>query len=710
MKADLAMAIHFHQPTGNFDHVIERACDKCYLPFLQMVKRYPKIKMTFHFTGCLLEWAEEKRPEIIDMIRELAEKDQIEIMSGGFYEPILPSIARGDRLAQIKMLTEYIKDKFSFEAKGAWVAERVWEPDLASVFNEAGIKYVILDDTHLLYSGIPREKTHGYYMTEDNTKSVAVFPSDKVLRYNIPFKMPEESIAYMKSGIEKTANPLFIYGDDGEKFGEWPGTHKWVFEEKWLEKFFTTLMENSKWLRTVKLSDCFEERPPLGRVYLPTASYEEMLAWALPEEAQEQFEAVLKELKASGKEEFFKPFIRGGFWRNFFAKYPESDYMNKRAAYVSRKLGEIRSSGKETSPLLAEAEKELFRSQCNCAYWHGVFGGLYLFHLRRAVYHHLIMSEVLMDKVRYGEKPFCEVTVLDIDADGASEVVLENGEIALVFDPAEGGALKEIDSKKVCHNLMNTLSRKKEAYHGKILDKIKKQMEEDADKVSTIHDDVRKVDNRIKDRLDYDKYGRHGLIDHFFGKDVDIDAFSRGVYDERGDFVSGHYDFKAEKSGKNVVLTMEREGKVSGVKVHVFKEVTLPKKGSSFQIKYVITNRNASPVNLIFAPEFNITMPDADSEKYTLTLGGKKKSYYLKDRVPDDISRTAKITDGERRLSVEIELSEEAVFWHLPVETVSQSEKAYELNYQASAILPKWELDLKGKEAKEFNIHLKFLQ
>ena len=255
------------------------------------------------------------------MIRKMVKAGQVEIMSGGFYEPILSSIPPRDRIRQIESFTEYVRQKFAFAPEGAWIAERVWEPDLPSFLHDAGIRYVILDDAHFLYSGVTKDETYGYYITEDNAKSIAVFPSDKVLRYHIPYKPPEECMDYMRDICRRIDTPLFIYADDGEKFGEWPGTHQWVFREKWLEKFLNELMRNSSWLNTVTLSECLEKRLPEGRIYLPAASYEEMLEWALPVDRQQQLEDVLEDLKGSGKEEFYRPFIRGGFWRNFLTKY-----------------------------------------------------------------------------------------------------------------------------------------------------------------------------------------------------------------------------------------------------------------------------------------------------------------------------------------------------------------------------------------------------
>ncbi|MGB2601405.1 MAG: alpha-amylase/4-alpha-glucanotransferase domain-containing protein [Candidatus Omnitrophota bacterium] len=707
MKTDLAMAIHFHQPVGNFDYVIERAFDKCYMPFLQTLKKYPDIKMTFHFTGCLLEWAEEKRPELFPTIASMVKNGQVEIMAGGFYEPILPSIPRRDRLAQIAMLQDYVKTKFSCEPKGAWVAERVWEPGLPSVLHDSGVKYVILDDTHFLYSGVPKERTYGHYITEDEGKGVAVFPSDKVLRYYIPYKMPEECINYMRGVFELNKDATFIYGDDGEKFGEWPGTHKWVFEEKWLEKFFDQIQNNSDWINTVTLSECLEKKPPLGRVYLPTSSYEEMLEWALPADSQEWLEDVMKDLKESGKEEFYKPFIRGGFWRNFFEKYPESNHMNKKMVYISNKLESLKDAKNIKQSDLNEAQKELFRGQCNCAYWHGVFGGLYLFHLRRAIYHHLIKSETVMDVARFGRKPFCEASVLDLDADGHDDVILENRDISLYLDPAEGGVLKEFDSKTVAQNLMNSLARRKEAYHRKIWKKLAQQSAGgNTGDVQTIHDDIQVADPELKDHLTYDWYGRHGLIDHFLGKETDINAFSKCDYHEAGDFVKGVYDFEVKRLLNSVSVIMKREGRVDSSRVDLIKEVTLPKKGSSFKVDYRIVNREDVPLDLVFAPEINLTMPDGNSERYIFVMNGEMTPYNLDDVVHREDVDEVEIRDKEDVLSWKMQVTEKCHLWHFPVKTVSQSEKAYELNYQSSAVVPVLDVKIEPGEEKSLTIHI----
>ena len=707
MKATLAMALHFHQPVGNFDSVIDRACVNCYIPFLRMLKEYPSIQMTLHFSGCLLEWAEEKRPEILELVRDMVSAGQVELMTGGFYEPILISIPEKDRVRQIKMLSEYVKDKFSYVAEGAWVAERIWEPSLASTFSDSGVKYIVLDDTHFLYAGLSRDSIYGHYLTEDNGKTVAVFPSDKTLRYHIPYKMPADCISYIKYVAQKRNDPVLVYGDDGEKFGEWPGTHKWVFEEKWLENFFNELIKNQDWLSTKKLSDCLKTRRSEGRIYLPTSSYEEMLEWSLPADTQEDMQNVLAEIKGMGKEDYYKPFIRGGFWRNFFTKYPESNHMNKKMVYVSKKLEDLRTGVNDISSSadFEEAEKELFRGQCNCAYWHGVFGGLYLYHLRNAIYEHIIKAEAIMDSLRYGKRSYCEFYETDIDVEGANDIVMENRGMSVIVSPAKGGTVKEIDSKIICQNYVNSLSRKKEAYHRTILEKIKDHATPEGG-VRTIHDGIQTADIGLKDHMNYDKYPRHCLIDHFLPTDTDIVSFSTGRYEDRSDLTRGVFSYDQKKVASGITLLMSKEGNIDEKNVFLEKNITLLKKGTCFKVNYILRNKSKSLIDILFAPEFNFTMRYADAERYKLSFGGSK--FYSLSQQADVFSKKGvSIRDSESEESVTVLFKTGCKIWHFPVKTVSQSEKAYELNYQCSSIVPHWTFSIKAAEKKEISMEIR---
>ncbi len=239
--------IHNHQPVGNFDHVLEECFEKAYWPFLKTISKYPSIKLTLHNTGFLLDWIIENRPEYIELLKTMVDRGQVEIMGGGYYEPVLSVIPEADRINQIKMMSEKIFEIFKVKPRGIWLAERVWEPALPTTLKNAKVEYLLLDDYHFVKSGLDREELGGYYITEDQGKTVKIFPGSEMLRYLIPFRPVEQLEEHLKGlkGFLRLGNAA-IYGDDGEKFGSWPGTHGWVYDEGWLEGFFKMIERKSR--------------------------------------------------------------------------------------------------------------------------------------------------------------------------------------------------------------------------------------------------------------------------------------------------------------------------------------------------------------------------------------------------------------------------------------------------------------------------------
>ncbi len=690
-KVYLLMAIHFHQPEGNFDFVFSKVFSNSYRPFIDTLKDFPDIKFTFHFSGCLLEWLQLNKPKFLQDVKRLVKSGQVEIMTGGFYEPILPVLPPNDAKAQITMLSDFIRQYFHYEPKGAWVAERVWEPNMPSVLSQAGIKYVILDDAHFKYAGLSQGQLYGYHITEDNGRTTAVFASDKRLRYSIPFSQPGQVIDYLRS-ISGIADGLAaVYGDDAEKFGEWPDTHEWVYEKKWLYNFLLSLRQNNSWIKTAHLSDYLAGNEPLGRVYLPAASYQEMGLWALPSDMSEGMESLMSEAKDAGRQEEFAPFLRGGFWRNFLTKYPESNQMYSMMIRVSKKIREAETilpwpnisagqgnqstacpgqkawQARETRKKLQEARLELYKGQCNCAYWHGVFGGLYLYHLRSAVWSHLIKADSIIEKLIKPKKGWLGCEIGDFDSDGYEEAILDNSTASIFFDADEGGSITEFDLKDKAINIVNTLSRRKEPYHKRLL----AQSGQGNEGARTIHERVFENIGLAK-KIFYDWYRRSLLLDHFLGPNTDINNFSRCQYEELGDFVNQPFIIKQAKGG--IILT--RDGHAAGKDLRLVKEVYLEKQSADMRVLYRITNSSEQELGLWFGSEFNFSLTDDDVFEQLF----REKQIELKDPIAG--------------LVIAVSFSQASDIWRFPVKTVSQSESDIEENYQSTAILPHWKFRL----------------
>ncbi|MBI5628864.1 MAG: hypothetical protein HY953_08080, partial [Candidatus Rokubacteria bacterium] len=95
------------------------------------------------------------------------------------------------------------------------------------------------DDSHFALAGLDPATLAGYFLTEEQGFTLAVFPINQRLRYLVPFADPEETLAYLQG--RRSAGGLTLM-DDGEKFGVWPGTHRLAYQERWLARFFEALL------------------------------------------------------------------------------------------------------------------------------------------------------------------------------------------------------------------------------------------------------------------------------------------------------------------------------------------------------------------------------------------------------------------------------------------------------------------------------------
>jgi alpha-amylase len=650
-KVNFLFGIHCHQPIGNFEDVFEEAYQKAYLPFVKVLENHPRIRVSAHYSGVLFDYFAAKHPEFMDNLRKLVRRRQIEILSSGYYEPILSVIPDDDKLGQIEMSNQFIKEQFGVAPRGMWLTERVWEPNLPKFLSEKGIEYVMVDDYHFELAGVKDDHLFGHYVTEDAGAVLNIFPINKKLRDLIPFKSPKKTIEYLKEIADEEGNAAAIFIDDGEKLGLRPDTHRYVYEEGYLEELFSLIEENSKWIRSMTFSDYMEEHEAKGRIYLPAASYHEMMDWS------------------------------GGFFRNFFVKYPEANNMHKKMLYVSNRLNTLRKGktlfgDREKDKQLNKALKHLYQAQCSCAYWHGLFGGQYLNFLRHAVYSHLIQAENEMEKFSRGGRPYVELSVTDINKDGKDEVILTNDMVNLYFSPHYGGALYELDYKPKAFNLINTIARRKEDYH--------------------------------PEELTYDKYLRYSMLDHFISPSTTLNKFSSSKYRETGDFAGQPYTFMPKRRSGEVGLLLSRSGQVDKIPVKVEKSVALLAKQSIINIEYKITNLGEAKDEFWFGVEFNLSLLAGNAIDRYYAVPGKEledRSLGGKGEVPD--VSLVKAVDEWSGFDVSLEFGKPALLWRFPVETVSQSDGEMNKDYQSSVVFPNWKFNLAPKETWNLKITLR---
>lgn len=667
-KVHFILGVHNHQPIGNFDFVFEKAYTQSYLPFLETMERHPAIHWNMHTTGILWEWLENHHPDYIDRVAQQVKEGRVEILTGGYYEPIMPALPDVDKTGQIQKLSKYIKQRFKTKPRGMWLAERVWEPHLVKTLAENEIDFTLVDDTHFLSTGQPLEELCGAFLSEEQGATAMLLPIRQDLRYAIPFQDPGVTLNLLRQYASPSGHKALVMFDDGEKFGLWPDTYQHVYENGWLEKFLTVIESNKDWVITSRLSDYIDAHVPHGRVYLPTASYSEMGEWTLPAAAQEVYHGLTQHLPPA-EAEAGKRFLRGGFWRNFLTKYEESNNLHKKMLRVSAKVNAA-AAGKTT----AKAQKALdtlWAGQCNCAYWHGVFGGLYLPHLRQAIYRELISAELQADKLH--KEDHISVIHDDFDKDGREEILVETPTQNLYLSPASGGSLFEWDLRASGINLQNVLTRRQEGYHKQLLDFVQHQGLTAGSSVKTIHDLVRVKEPGLEKRLHVDWYRRASLLDHFLHPNTTLDNYYRCQYGEQGDFVKTGYQVDVVED-KYPQIRLSRLGSVwSGDQKNMIAvEKTLTFSDSEgWQVVYRIQNVHGGMCQLWFGSEMNLAFSSQDKQDPAEALHQAQWSR----------------RDHGYGLTLNIDFDLPMDLWEFPLETVSLSEEGFERTYQGTVLL-----------------------
>ncbi len=710
-KIRFILGLHCHQPVGNFQHVFEDGYQRCYLPFVETLAGFPRVRAVLHYSGPLLEWLSEKKPDFFNLLGELVTRGQVEIMGGGHYEPILPVISYADRVGQLSYMSRYLKKKLGVAVRGAWLTERIWEPHLPVALAEAGLEYVTVDDFHFLAAGFDVETLHDYYLSEDEGSLIAIFPISERLRYLIPFHEVDEVLEFFraKAGSLPEGSTV-VLADDGEKFGMWPGTHDWVYNQKWLEKFFTALTDNRHWLETATFSHVLDNTPAAGRVYLPSASYFEMGGWALSAEAGERFHALHDRCEAEGTLADFAPFLRGSIWRNFLVKYPEANWMQKRVSALSRKIHQSLESNPIKLSRLPERLRRLWMAQCNCAYWHGIFGGLYLPHLRHAVYKCLLESENLLLRHRKSSIPG-EVAAeeADIDLDGEPEVRLANDRISLFIKPDSGGAIVELDDLRSGFNLNDTLARRREAYH--VLMTAGAEQGAETSGHATIHH--RRFSEKVDPKaLVYDPYPRYSLREHFFASRPESPEAAAGLQPpDAADFAGGRFSHRLTRTPRLARLRLSRESDVRlpdgpALRLRLAKTIELAASSDEILIAYQLKNLGNHCLDAFFAVSFNLTVLGPADPRVGWQAPGAKSGSLDQGAI---LTNSSGITVFNRREGIDLtlEFSQPAdALIQYPVSTISQSESGIDRTYQASCLLPTWRVWIKPGAVARYKLKM----
>ena len=598
--------------------------------------------------------------------------------------------------------------------RGIWLTERVWEPSLPALLAPLGIEYTFVDDHHFSCAGFEKEDLGGYYVVEKHGHAMKVFPISSHLRYLIPFQplddVFEDLEAMRVRRVEGGGSTLLTCLDDGEKFGLWPDTSEWVFDKGWLDGFLSGLAEREETLRTSLPSEILDspQAPGSGGAAHLQLPGDDRVG---PAGGRSEARRVLQGGVPLGARGHHPRRLLGQLLHQVRRVQPDA----QAHAADERTPGDPGVRGGAATKTARwrshRARLALMMGQCNDAYWHGLFGGLYFPFLRAEVYKQLINADRSMDELA----PLLGAWTDDFDLDGRDEWTARTMDQMVVVKPHEGGCVYLWEDHGLKLNLTDVLTRREEAYHDRVkaaatapddpevqepldasetdetdeADEVRRTIDEAEEAPATIHDIETCKEEGLHERLLYDDNPRMLGRTFVVAGEPDAESFRRGTFEEvgavsRADFEPISTAAGPEARSHRIALTADLGAELGGGTIH--KSFAVAADGVSIEGCFWLEDAGEKgPVDdLSFCVELNLTINALDEHRRIRFGDGEV--------LPVDGQRTA---DGERSLIIEdvlrpcslrLESDLPARMSVYPVETVSASESGFERIFQGICV------------------------
>lgn len=193
----------------------------------------------------------------------------------------------------------------------------------------------------------------------------------------------------------------------------------------------------------------------------------------------------------------------------------------------------------------------------------------------------------------------------------------------------------------------------------------------------------------LNERVQYDKFPRHSLIDHFFAMDTTREQFENQTAVEVGDFIHQDYEAVIRRKQDRVQVMMTGSGLVEGIPLQMTKGITMEAGSSTLEVAYMIEGLPQDRT-FHFGVEFNLAgLPQQADDRYFFSGNGTRLGH-LGQRLELQNERELGLCDEWLGVRLQLLSDAQANFWTYPVETVSQSEGGFELVHQAVCVVPHW--------------------
>jgi hypothetical protein len=419
-KITLVLGSHKHIPCGAGDDAFERAYETGVKPFISTLYQYPKIPAVLHYSGVLLHWIERFHPECLMLIGDLVSRKQVEILGGGFYEPMMPLIPLQDKIGQIELLTTYLRKQFGKRPLGCWIPALAWEQSMVSPLNACGMAYTFLDEDQFRLAGLNGQELLLPCISEDQGKIITIFPLSKFLKAEFAQKKASRVLQDLAGNMSGAGDLVFsVFPGEIYRAGGQSQSPESVFHD-----FFEDLSQCDTLIDFTTPGKFYRNLQGLKKAYFPNS------LGICP-----------------AREKGLTPQVLP---RQFLIDFPEANGIYSKMIFTHVLINQLRGdkSRKRT------AREELWKAQsCDVFYPSGEYG-IVCSPVRKAAYRSLIGAERIC-REKGGFIP--SLMNFDFDLDGAGEYLFQDAKINCYVRLRGGGAF-ELDYLPKTWNYLDTFA------------------------------------------------------------------------------------------------------------------------------------------------------------------------------------------------------------------------------------------------------------
>lgn len=660
----LMFGVHWHAPLGFSDHEFEAVYQDTYKHFLSTLYEIEHLPVTLHYSGIVLGFLEKNHPEYLNLLDEMVKRKQVELVGGGYYDPVLPLVPPIDKIGQIELFTTYLRSHFGKRPRGAWLPGQIWESSLPHILRSCGIEYTFLNEGAFRQAHCRAEDIYYPHITEELGKNIIVFPLATNLKELLFTKNPRDVISFLKKKASPDGDRVVSILIDGDCYtrqlvlsGRWR-------HQNWLKEFFARLQDNQDTILPIVPQEYLKSRLVTRRAFFPGTFSPAVYRATMPPSAYRR--------GVNGGKAGLKYDGSGSNFKQVFTKYRESSLLYAKMMYTHLTVHQLRGDKSRKKSAL----EELWKGQCHYGYWHGRHLGIYDNALRKEIYRSFINAEKY---TRLKGSFLSSIITSDFDFDGEPEHLYQSSEMNVYLHRQNGMAF-EIDYLPVSWNYCDSMSRIREQYHRD------GQYEEDV-------------------------YPRKTFIEHFFRLKKAADARSLSDFiQELCPCPGAAYDLKeVKREQRQISFTYQgwlncRRGKmpVTMEKQYIFKK-------NAVVVGFQICNNGEKKISFLFGTELNLSFISPLKENLRLFDASKKALVEIESARGERVN-VKKVSIEDKVNAVTVELSAIrpcSLFSHALVTHARVNGKGKD-QFQGICLLPYWELQLEPQETWEGAVELSF--